>query len=367
MVCVSHFDKDHISGIELLLREVKTDVIVLPYMPLAQRIAILVEEDADGWYADFLIDPAAYLLGIANDDQTRLIYIAGGDGGAEPPPDFEPPDEPNLEPDRTQPDGDNDDESLSLDFPTGQPVSDADGPGLAAQGLSARAAIVTHDSPFNLGSRWEFVFYNEARPEKSIDPLQNAVVAILNTHRNSDGKYDSKPLLDALKNEYVKTFDKGGKNANRISLVMYSGPLKRASLSWNSFDYHDLYLHLTFLHHHLFFRFPRSWQYRFFGSMLEGTLLTGDIFFKKPTELQAAKDHFSVKRWKRVQVLQVPHHGSDENWHVGAASDFSHRVSVYSAKLGSVHHPGNMVKTDLASYGPTFVSEASGLVVTGMI
>lgn len=367
MACVSHFDKDHISGIKLLLASIKTDVIVLPYMPLTKRIALLVEDNANDWYADFLIDPAAHLLAVANDDQTRVIYIAGGDDGTEPPPDLDDPDNPDLGPEDNHRGDDREDDPLEPKFPTGEPVSDADAPTLAASGKSTRAEVVTHDKPILLGNRWEFVFYNEARPKKSIHLLQEAVLTILAKHRKSDGTYDGTPLLTDLKNAYGTSFGKGGVNANRISLVMYSGPVRRTHPGWPYMD--DVFdrIDAMMLWFDLWESVPQGWAARCFGSMLGGTLLTGDIFFDKVHKVQAAKDHISSKRWARVDVLQVPHHGSDKNWFPGAAKEFNHRISVFSAQSGSTHHPGTMVKKDLASIGPVFVSEAAGFTVTGTL
>src|SRR5438105_2163589 len=48
LLTLSHFDHDHISGVVRLLREFKIGTLLLPYMPLAQRLILAFEEGGSG-------------------------------------------------------------------------------------------------------------------------------------------------------------------------------------------------------------------------------------------------------------------------------------------------------------------------------
>ncbi|MEY7638747.1 MBL fold metallo-hydrolase, partial [Klebsiella pneumoniae] len=55
MLVISHFDKDHINGCELLLKKFKVNKVILPYIPLWKRILLGLEQKVGitGKYIDF--------------------------------------------------------------------------------------------------------------------------------------------------------------------------------------------------------------------------------------------------------------------------------------------------------------------------
>jgi glyoxylase-like metal-dependent hydrolase (beta-lactamase superfamily II) len=48
LLVLSHFDHDHISGVVRLLKEFEVGTLLLPYMPLAQRLVMAFEEGSGG-------------------------------------------------------------------------------------------------------------------------------------------------------------------------------------------------------------------------------------------------------------------------------------------------------------------------------
>ncbi len=102
LLVISHFHKDHISGLERLLNSFKRKYIaVIPYFhPLERLLFYLLNPRMPDWYLDFLKDPAKFLRekGFSN------IFIIFGDEGR--PPD-EQPDDHNIPPNEPfPPDGD---------------------------------------------------------------------------------------------------------------------------------------------------------------------------------------------------------------------------------------------------------------------
>ncbi len=360
MFCISHFDKDHISGAQLLLQGLGAKVLILPYMNLTDRMQLLIEEGADDWYADFLVDPAAFIFRIT-EGRTRVIYVEGGPDQPDQPPDLDDPDQEDSNDSR------DDNYPLNPHFPQGDPVSVADAPGLHALGKQAHAEVITHDQTVSLGGRWEFVFFNETRRNKPIAKLQDDVLALVNENRHEDGTYNGKEMLCELRKLYEVCFGYGGQNANRISLVMYSGPTKRRSASFPPFRHHPKYHRYCWEIMESFDIIAPNTDVRDQGTLVLGTLLTGDIFFDREPKIRAAEVHYSPKRWRRIDILQVPHHGSSHSWYAGASALFNNRVSVFSAGSGSRRHPGAMVKGDLVNSGPTYVNEHKGLFLVGWI
>src|ERR1043165_6472472 len=63
LVAISHFDEDHVSGLIRLLRRFDIDILLLPYVPLWERMLLAFHEDVgpDDPFLDFFVNPVAYL------------------------------------------------------------------------------------------------------------------------------------------------------------------------------------------------------------------------------------------------------------------------------------------------------------------
>jgi beta-lactamase superfamily II metal-dependent hydrolase len=72
-------------------------------------------------------------------------------------------------------------------------------------------------------------------------------------------------------------------------------------------------------------------------------------------------------RWRHVWVLQVPHHGSRNNWEIGAASEFTHGHSVFCADEThrGYQHPHREVVIDLIHRGPVLANKQIGWTFHG--
>jgi hypothetical protein len=350
LVCLSHFHKDHVSGVKRLLTDYGAKVLVLPYVRLADRMILAVEEEADGDFLQFLVDPANYMVG---ESDTRVVYIKGGPDPSDPPPpfsnDFED-DSSNMS------EGDND--SFETTVPSGDASSTADAPIMSAKGTSSQLELLTHDKPIILSGLWEFVFYNEHRSDISLDYFENKVHQMIDQWFTIPGEDTAEGLMKELRALYEDTFGKGGRNANRISLVMYSGPLRSRNMmshSWYPLKFNRL---ISECYHYC--RSSKTEELPFPLHQSAGILMTGDFYFEKIEAIKEAEKHFTSRRWTRAEILQVPHHGSSYSWFEGAGKEFKNRVSVICAGEGRSNHPGKLVLKDLDSTEIIRVNEYRG-------
>ena len=224
LLCISHFDEDHINGVSKFLAESKVQTLVLPYLPLTTRMLIaLTTPDRTEEYIRFLVDPVAYLIAAHGDNIGEIVLIAGGgeDQGDDEGPETggeQPPEDWNLQwPPTKRPDTPPHDPELYQE-------GDSVGPG------GGRAFVLGHEKPFRIGSFWEFKFYNEHKPSTSLERLRPRVIKAIRAHRKADGKFDGVALLKDLKGIYSLVLGKSSVAKNLISLVTYSGPVTRQSL-----------------------------------------------------------------------------------------------------------------------------------------
>ena len=348
MLVISHFDKDHISGLTALLNRVKVDILLLPYAPLRERILSAFKAGADTEALRFAIDPVSF---VAEKGQVNRIVLVPqsdgeGEGGASTVPIGPRPDTPIPEtisgtgPKEMEPETAED-----LDEYPVQPLST----GPALQILAAQASL-------SVWALWEFLPYNrrkwldEANHQKldifyaGVDELRDGLLAGPN-----------KKALDDLKNLYDKTF--GGKSdpRNRISLALSSAPLPRVQR-------HRVQYSARLLNEDLD-QNPRMESWRWSDPMLAraDVVLTGDGSLK----LAAFAEFASYYRWriKGPFGFQVPHHGSKANYHTKLAVTVSPWISVFCAEPthGPTNHPDFIVHRSFERHQPIIVDGATGI------
>ena len=82
LLIISHFDEDHISGLDDLLSNLPVDFAVLPYVSPLERLLLAVANDGlDPWLYDFWADPVSYLI---ESKGVRTVIIMGGGAGNGP-------------------------------------------------------------------------------------------------------------------------------------------------------------------------------------------------------------------------------------------------------------------------------------------
>lgn len=334
LVVVSHFDKDHISGLVRLLAEYQVEVLLLPYVPLHQRllIALTAGVAANSPALQFLADPIGFIQRSDIRGVKRIVVVPPSDGEA--PPSEGDPDHDLLP------------ENWQLEIDTGY----SSGDGLSRSDPLASEEILAPGGSLRLARVWEFVPYNDATLAYAHDDAFIAVVHTLGLELlQATSDMDRQAALTALKAAYDDQFGSGSRPRNEISLFLYAGPIaSRQSFEW---------------------RANCSGRSHRWVSPLDGAagavLYTGDAYLDTPERLQAMCDYLGSARIDEVSVLQVMHHGARGNWHAGVAAALDPLISVFSSDPyhASFGHPHAEVVRDFWGYGPVQVDDRYGAEV----
>ncbi|ERM00088.1 hypothetical protein Q644_07005 [Brucella intermedia 229E] len=220
---LSHFDRDHVSGFERLVVRHPIHMVLLPYIPLWQRLVIAAQQGiaAEDALFRFFVNPAGYLFSIPGQQiGGEVVFVppagsGGGEGG-----DGEFPSAPAPEGPRPS--------ELKVDY--GAPPDD-ERPILAAH--------IFHDPPrvryLAKGGRlllpfWEFVPpYNDAELSVRADAAFRAAAEPLIQRLIRPSRGSPAVALKKLRSLYDRTFGKTSSRRNQISLFLYSGPLDHCS------------------------------------------------------------------------------------------------------------------------------------------
>lgn len=346
LMCVSHFDSDHVCGLELLLEQVYVDVLVLPYLTIEARLSLAAElteeaEPAASNVAALTLDPVGYLRqrGLA-ENVGRIVFVRGGNP-EETVDGVDTRDEPPTDVD-SEKRGTRDTEPFLRD-PSTAPGHDDPEYGALSSASALALGMVSHIEPWIVAGAYEFVFYNTALTAGATPKSRHQLVQVVNDVETIVNDYGlmsrttPKPKwLEALKKCYGDHFGKTPKRRNDISLCVFGqplvqGPFKRCELFRHSLP-------------HLGRSLPIG------ASSKPGVLLTGDICLNHQ-ELAALKKHLTPSRWNQIHVMQIPHHGSQHNWEAGNSAGCVQKYSVICA-AGTTHHPHADVLRDLASLCP---------------
>ncbi|CAI0871708.1 DNA internalization-related competence protein ComEC/Rec2 [Serratia plymuthica] len=349
MLVISHFDDDHVNGLELLLTNHYVKRLLLPYTEWAQsirEISVLGQKGVSPSVALFQLNPARWFEVKNLVDRVGEIVLVQGKGG---------PDNSSQEPEDISPDGPPSEIGIDEErssSPNEDPIFffDTDAADSAFMELGSpmkqsgiNVAKITQNQPlYNPLKTYEFIFYNAEKSFKGlglVDEICGQFYAKKSRCLMSTVKADIESVIVSLgldrgisslplnwrkqlKACYEKHFGHSAKAKNNISLCMYAGPL---SSRWHSKNIH-------------LWRIDRP-----------SMLLTGDINLTREV-IRDMNRHFGAARWNMLGVIQVPHHGSKSCWPKGNASLFIPALFVQCAS-GTIHHPHPLVINDLKCPG----------------
>lgn len=354
LVVVSHFDGDHVSGLVRLLSAFDVGDLLLPYMPLWQRLVLAVAEDIgpDDPLLPFLIDPVAAVTSMTEEGGVRRIVFVPPSGGDPAPPTPDPgPDDPRIE------------DGPLVDLDQGDPPKDwhsdtaAGGPpGLPVVFLSPGGALRVRDV-------WEFVPYNDADVAGSgfaswrsrVEQERRRLI-----HGTVDDKTDA---LAQIKAAYATEFGTSSKARNLISLFLYTGPLLRWRHGWRFETGQFLRMGWNRLRGRPDCRTSIGWGAR------PGQLFTGDGYLDSADRIDRLRNFFGVYRIASIGLFQVMHHGSRKNWRPGTGAALRPDVSVFSSDPAhrGFRHPNREVVRDFRHYGPVQVDRQWGFDMSGVV
>lgn len=329
LVTLSHFDSDHINGIVELIRGVRVRTLLLPYVPLWQRLLIALGEEigADDSLLAFYLDPVGYLASIEGSEIDEVVFVPGA-GPDDVVPGFE--DEPD--PDRPI-------EGGKAEY--GTPPEGSDGDPAVAGSANVQVRFLKPAGRIIVPSLWEFIPYNDA----AMQPLATALF-IRRVKRIAGallaGRRRQSVMLRLLKRIYQRAFGSGSVPANLISLFLYAGPIGTRV----RFD-----------------PVAATAPFRINPNRDNlAQLATGDGFLDTPARLAALQRFYGRSgRLDRAGLLQVMHHGARPNWQSGLAAVLKPAASIFSSDPGHTHaHPAPEVLRDFWPWCPVRVDKVTG-------
>lgn len=316
---ISHFDTDHVSGLETLMRRAVVVDVMVPYFNERElAVQLLYEAGRDSLsrtLVELAADPAGYFLSRGAE---RVTFLNGG-----------PSERPELVegPGRPPPEG------RGWEVKCYPPPRDLKSPGWAKTGSIGESAVRIIDGECDLsivhaGEGIRFKPYRAPLDASTHRSLIGAIQALTGGSVASLGRPGLGDLAYAVAT-YARTA--AGRKALRDQFKAYVGSSNRSSLSLLSIPVSSADLR----HWHVARPFER-WR----GDDGEPAWLnTGDAELLAPSDLDDWEDCYSSDL-DAVQVLGLPHHGSDHN------SDASFQALCPNATLTahvnsrSKKHPG---------------------------
>jgi beta-lactamase superfamily II metal-dependent hydrolase len=349
LVVISHFDKDHISGLVELIKNFSVKTILFPYAPLWQRLLIAFEEGVDTIpdLINFFVNPAEFLISIAGADIGEILFVpANNQDGVD------------LEDNLTElPDiGENgfviETENL-VELTSDQQLDEA----LFKREFSANTSVNFFGKRLIVSKMWEFIPYNDINIDKiggssELNKFQKTVEKL----RDKIISKPSSAVLDELKDLYDEKFGRSSESRNIISMFMYTGPISQSKFdTFIKFTNHSVISNVE----NLFFH-----EIRHYSSKI-GALFTGDGYVNTPYRFKTLSTYLKSSRIKKIFCLQVMHHGSKANWFEGVAQLFNPSVSVFCSDPlhRKFKHPHGEVVRDFLRFNPIQVDKSNGVEI----
>lgn len=344
LAVLSHFDKDHLSGLTNLLGRFPIRTLLLPYIPLWQRLVIALDEGMEATDPDFefFLNPSAYIANLADSRVEEIVYVQAS-GPDDLPPLSEDPD--TLDDGGGRRVGLVGEDLLKVEDEEPSAASSADPSTLSQSSVQVR--FLRRSGRLIVPLLWEFIPYNDAALAPNITPTFVAKVEALKADLLNNSSLRDTALAD-LKAEYEKVFMTQEKR-NLISLFLYSGPIGRR-LNLRNCNY--------------------CWPKEPYFAPRFSQMHTGDGYLNDKTRYDAFSNFFTPgDRLKRSAFLQVMHHGARTNWQKGLADSLKPQWSIFSSnphhkKLG---HPHAEVLRDFWPYGPVQVDKNHSFHFHGLL
>lgn len=343
---LSHFDDDHVNGVERFLRTRSVRCLALPYMDAAQRLgqAAAVSSDPCSFStAVFQLDPVQWLTTrglLAKVDS--ILFVRGGQRGDN---DFFEDIVPEPLPDQSQSEegvqsslSGSVDEQFRIDYLTGVSQGGLSGPRL----MLWQHTLPSRPTRFPV----EFMFFNSEQPDlfrrtaagdkiarrsgASVEKLKLEVnIAMLRYKLTDLSKRPRRGWREALRRIFERHFGRTSQARNNISLCLLVRPL--------ALDPEQCSIFRCRIAHQAF------------PSRRAGLLCLGDLRVDGDV-IAEMKKHFGKIRWDSLCVVQVPHHGSRHSWETGNAAAFAPDWFVHCVPDNSTHHPHEDVTRDLSGF-----------------
>ena len=332
LLVISHFDKDHISGIKELATQYKIKRVLLPYYSLGERLvlAYISGIKANSPLFDLYLNPVKFLTENLYGETYHTEFL------------LFPTQNTSFEPREVK---ENEEELIFQEI---KPLSDE----------------------FTLGSNETIVkWLNPTKPllfkiqRESVEFLPyNVPLKFLNKYPINLGKFindvdnilktGSPDFAQQLKKLYEKEFKGKGKSkdVNLISLHLY---IRSLGKRFQNFEVKKGI-------------YPNSEVFETSASANKNALVyTGDGFLNTAILWNEFENFLGKKRVDDIFCFQVMHHGAEKNWQPHLASQIKPTISVFSAdeQHKGYNHPSARVVKDFLPYNPILVNKRTMLRV----
>jgi hypothetical protein len=347
LLFVSHFDKDHVSGLVQLLSQFEVDTLVLPYLSVWDRLVLAASPANAGsrTVQAFLVDPLGFINALPGARIRRVYLVPEDDNGAGDNDDaaqaapLNPPRAPdfNLVP------------SALTDLPKEEDKKTA----AASPRYGFQVHMLARGASLRLDGFWEFVPYNKPSLRQRATPaFVGQATALAAKLRVADRRVPQVASLARLEKLYDRTFGDSAWRRNAISLFVHAGPLGNCRIVAAS--HAEFKRALDYL--------PATWDDPCNagqswicatpegGFRRAGVLYTGDGFLNNPTALAQLEYRLGRRRMNSLSVLQVMHHGSRCNWYPQLMRQLAPVTTAWCADPDyHLHHPHREVWNSCSS------------------
>ena len=270
LLIISHLHDDHVNGLEYLLKDIKVDTVIMPYVDESLKTLPLVESAGNNEFLrTFYLDPIEWFASRG----VRRILLLGAEDEAP---------EKELFPDRFP---DNNDSGIQVD---------PESVGRTTRRNGTSIIYLKNESSIRCNNYcWEFKFENLKLDPDKIDSYKHIVEWYMKEYKTLEEILKDKRLIKKLREEIRIEC---GNILNRTSVVLLHGPM--ASDALVRFGFRNSCL-------------CSYWVPLKIDDDIQGsTVLTGNVQLNAGESFQIL-DNASVKH--RYLVVQFPHHGSKNN------------------------------------------------------
>jgi hypothetical protein len=321
---ISHFDTDHVSGLDTLMSRAIVRDVMVPYVNERELALQLLYEIDQGnlnrAFFELVADPAAFFLGRGAD---RVTFLRGRRPGSGAPGEAPRPGESG--PDRGW------DQKIipqpkRLAAPSVPQTTGRQTPGV--QVVEGQCAIVATHGPAGLLLK-PYRAPIVGRAHQDLVENLKALVGAITPKRARPGLGDLAFAVGHLartepgRKSLCKLFDRHAGSSNRSSLSLLSTPYVADETRGVS---------------HVLAPMRQVWD-----RGTAGWLSTGDAELLKPSDLDDWGDAYATDLAK-VRVLALPHHGSDKNSDDALQELCPEAVLATHVKANAKKHPGRDVK-----------------------
>ncbi len=335
LLTLSHFDDDHINGLERLLVNRRVESLAIPYLNFKDRLELASGKfsniTASPAVAAFALDPVGFLISRGLADRINTLLVITNDGESTINEGFAP-----------LPSIDRGSGEQSIDTVDWQKKIHL----FPRRGQKKHFSVLElphHKAVGSSNLSFETLFFNSALKKdaapisgQALENIAKDVSKVLNDYQVLG---DIVPPMAGwqkqLKALYDLHFGNSGKRRNAISLCMMFRPI---GTSFCSCGYFNEFPQPNGVHMNCLRVDSRS----------NVLLLTGDLRVDA-TSIHQMESHFGSWRWREIALVQIPHHGSRHSWEAGNARLFPNPTFVHCIPNRSEKHPHETVVADLAS------------------